>query len=107
MQKFKNELMLKEREHQLKMEQMQKQHELELQKHQLEIAKHEHEKRVARLEADPQGLAHQELVEGSMRPTIEALTNAMAQMAAAHSAPIQIHRDPATGRAIGASRRTN
>ena len=50
------------------------------------------------------GAAHQAIVEDGVKPMLDNLNKTLAQMAAAHAAPIQIDRDPVTGRAIGARR---
>jgi hypothetical protein len=50
----------------------------------------------AKLAADPQGVAHQELVESSLKPLMEALHRTM-------SAPTEIVRGP-DGRAVGIRR---
>jgi hypothetical protein len=87
---------------------------IEQAKHELELQRHEHEKLVAGqthqrelLAADPTGAAaaHHQVLQDHLTPMLAGLQQAIAQMAAAHSAPIQIHRDPQTGRAIGASRK--
>jgi hypothetical protein len=107
MQKFKNQMLLEHQKHQEKMQQLERQYQLEVAKHELEGRKFDHQRRTETLAVDPTGaaVAHQAVVEDGLKPMIAGLQQAMAQRAAAHAAPIQIHRDPQTGRAIGASRR--
>jgi hypothetical protein len=106
MQKFRNEMALREKEHLAKMEQMRLQHELAMQQHHLEIDKHKHAQavdeasaRTERMKLDPQGAAAQSVIEDRLTPLLQGLHAAL-------TSPLQVHRG-ADGRIIGASRRTN
>ena len=69
---------------------------------QLDGRKLEHQMRTDLLTADPTGAAaaHQQVLESGLTPLLEALHKSL-------TAPLEIHRDPVTGRAIGASRRVD